>query len=272
MLTPQVLEKLKQEGNTIPIVVATNLSQEEDEKRAREITQKRGDQLKNERLLTNNKITLEDLYAQIQKGSIKELRVIIKSDVQGSLEAVRDSLEKIPNDQVRLRFIHSAVGDVNTSDVLLAQASNAIIIAFHVDIDARAQQELEKQPVDIRKYRIIYDAVNDMHNALEGLLEAKTKKKFVSRVEIREVFKLSRGIIAGCYVAKGRISRKATVDVLRNNEIIFSGNIASLKRFKDDVRDVMEGMECGIILNAFDKIEPGDIIEAYEIESIAQKL
>ncbi len=244
----------------------------ENEQRAREITRKREEQLKNQKLQAGSKITLEDLYAQIQKGALKELRVILKADVQGSMEALKDSLEKIPNDKVKLRFIHSGVGDVNASDVLLASASTAIIIAFHVDIDVRAKQELEKQPVDIRKYRIIYDAVNDMHNALEGLLEAKTKKKYISRVEIREVFKLTKGIIAGCYVTKGRVQRKANIDVVRNEEIVYSGTINSLKRFKDDVKDVMEGMECGITLSGFDKIQPGDIIEVYEIESIAQKL
>lgn len=245
----------------------------EDERVAREITAQRAEQLKNERLNATKKISLEDLYAQIQKGVIKELPVILKADVQGSAEAIKDSLEKIPSDKVKIKFIHIGVGDINASDVLLAVASKAIIIGFHVDIDVRARQELEKQPVDVRQYRIIYDAVNDMKNALEGLLEAKTRKKFMSRIEIREVFKLSKsGIVAGCYVQKGRVLRKAHVDVMRNSEIIHTGTISSLKRFKDDVKDVTEGMECGITVSGFDKYEPGDILEAYELESIAQKL
>lgn len=244
-----------------------------DEKIARDISFKRQEQFKSERMKVSSKISLEDLYAQIQKGEIKELNVVIKSDVQGSLEALKDSLGKIPNDKVKLRFIHTAVGDVNASDVLLALASKAIIIAFHVAIDVRAKQELEKHPVDVRQYRIIYDAVDDIKNALEGLLDAKAKKKFLSRIEVRQVFKLSRsGVIAGCYVLKGKVHRKAKIDVVRAEAVIYTGSISSLKRFKDDVRDVNEGMECGIGIEGFDKYEPGDIFEAYDLEMIAQKL
>ncbi len=243
------------------------------EKQAREITQRRLEQVKNKRLYAVPRITLEDLHSQMQKGAIKELNVVLKADVQGSLEALKDSLAKIPSDRVKVKFIHSAVGDVNASDVVLAAASQAIIIAFHVAVDDRAKEENERNLVDVREYRIIYDAVNDVKKALEGLLEAKIKKNFLSRIEIREVFKLSKhGIVAGCYVQKGKVHRKAKVDVLRNGEIIFSGSVSSLKRFKDDVRDVSEGMECGVTIEGFDKYQQGDIIEAYETESIAQKL
>ena len=245
----------------------------EDEKQAREITQRRQDQIKNKKLRATPRITLEDLHSQLQEGAIKELNVILKTDVQGSLEALKDSLEKIPSDKVKVKFIHSAVGDVNASDVLLAVASNAIVIAFHVGVDLRAKEEIEKELVDVREYRIIYDAVNDMKKALEGLLEAKIKKNFLSRIEIREVFKLSKqGIVAGCYVQKGKVHRKAKADIIRDGEIIFSGAIGSLKRFKDDVKDVSEGMECGVTINGFDKYKQGDIIEAYEVESIVQTL
>lgn len=245
----------------------------EDEKQAREIARRRQDLAKDKKLNAVSKVTLEDLHLQLQEGAVKELNVIIKSDVQGSLEALKDSLEKIPSDKVKIKFIHLAVGDVNASDVLLAVASKAIIIAFHVGVDSRAKKEIEKDIVDVREYRIIYDAVNDMRKALEGLLEAKTKKNFLSRIEIREVFKLSKqGTVAGCYVQKGKVHRKAHVDVIRDEEVIFSGVIGALKRFKDDVRDVTEGMECGIKLDGFDKYQQGDIIEAYEIESIAQTL
>jgi translation initiation factor IF-2 len=244
-----------------------------DERTARDITGKRQEEIKTRKFQLFQKITLEDLYSQIQKGAIKELNVIMKSDVQGSLEALKDSLERIPSDKIKLKFIHMGVGDVNLSDVLLAVASGAIIIAFHVSVEARAKRELELHPVDIREYRIIYDAVNDIRNALEGMLEAKTRKKSISRIEIRQVMKLSKaGIVAGCYVQKGRVSRKALVDVLRNDEVVYSGKISSLKRFKDDVREVTEGMECGITIDGFDKIEAGDIIEAFELEMIAQKL
>ncbi len=245
----------------------------ENEKIAREITVQKQEQIKMNKQQLFSKITLEDLYAQVKEGKIKELNVIMKADVQGSLEALIDSLGKIPSEEVHLKFIHTAVGDINASDVILADASNAIIIGFQVAVDSRAKQALENHPVDVRTYRIIYDAVNDVRNALEGLLEPKTKKKFLSRVEVRQVFNLSKsGIVAGSFVQKGKMLRKAHVDVIRNGEVVFTGTIASLKRFKDDVREVPEGMECGISINNYDKIEPGDILEAFELEKIARKL
>lgn len=244
----------------------------EDERQAREITMRRQEQFKNEKLSARQKMTLEDLYAQVQEGAIKELSVIIKADVQGSVEALKDSLQKIPSQEVKLRFIHTGVGDVNLSDVLLAVASKAVILGFHVGIESRARSELEKNPVDIRQYRIIYDAVNDVRKALEGLLEPRTRKKFTGRVEVRQVFKLTKGIIAGSYVLKGRVHRKDKLDILRNGSVVFSGAISSLKRFKDDVRDVNEGMECGIIIQGYTDVEVGDIFEIYELEEITRKL
>ncbi|HCI45403.1 MAG TPA: translation initiation factor IF-2 [Candidatus Omnitrophica bacterium] len=245
----------------------------EDERQAKDIAAKRQEQLKNRRLQMTSRVTLEDLYAQVQEGHIKELNVIIKADVQGSLEALKDSLAKIPSDKVKIKLIHAGVGDVNSSDVILAVASKAIIIAFHVDIDVRARKELEKDPVDVRQYRIIYDAVNDIRKALEGLLDAKLRKKFLGRVEIREVFKLSKqGTVAGCYVTKGRVTRKDHVDIVRNGEPVYTGTVSGLKRFKDDVKEVTEGTECGISFAGFAGFEAGDIIEAYEIEKIAQKI
>ncbi len=245
----------------------------DDEKQAKEITFQRQEELKNIRLQDKQKITLVDFYLQLQEGAIRELNVILKSDVQGSVEALKDSLEKIPSDKAKIKFIHVGVGDVNVSDVLLAVASQAIIIAFHVGIGSKAQERLEIDPVDVREYRIIYDAVNDIKNALEGLLEAKIKKHLISRIEVREVFKLSKqGIVAGCYVQKGKVRRKLNADIIRNGEIICTSKISSLKRFKDDVKEVTEGMECGITIDKFDKFQVGDLIEAYEIEQIAQKL
>ena len=273
---------VKEAGPSIPVEVLglSNVPEAgemfysiDNEKQAREITERRQEEIKDQRLHATPKVTLEDLHEQLQEGAIKELNVILKSDVKGSLEALKDSLEKIPSDRVKVRFIHSAVGDVNASDVLLALASKAIIIAFHVGVDARAKKEVEKELVDVREYRIIYDAVDDMKKALEGLLEAKIERHFLGRVEIREVFKLSKqGIVAGCYVQKGKVHRKAHADIVRDGDVIFSGVIGTLKRFKDDVRDVTEGMECGIKLDGFDKYEKEDVIEAYEVESIAQKL
>ncbi len=246
----------------------------QDEKQAREIALMRSEQLKKEKLMASSKrVTLEDLYSQIQEGSIKELNVILKADVQGSVEALRDSLEKIPSNEVKVKFIHTGVGDVNASDVILAVASNAIIIAFHVGIGPKAADDLEKQPVDVRQYRIIYDAVNDVRKALEGMLAPKMKRRDLSQIDVRQVFKLSKsGIIAGCYVTKGKVTRKSNIEVIRNGEVIFSGTISTLKRFKDDVREVAEGYECGVSINGFTDFQPGDKLVTFEIETIARTL
>ena len=224
-------------------------------------------------MLATAKISLEDLYNQIKDGHIKDLSVIIKADVQGSLEALREALSKVPNEEVRLKFIHMAVGDVNASDILLAVASKAIVIAFQVSIDAKAREAMEKTPVDVRQYRIIYDAVNDVRLALEGLLAPKLKRHFIGRAEIRNVFKLSKsGIVAGCFVQKGKIRTKLQAEVIRNGEVVFTGAISSLKRFKDDVKEVAEDFECGITVSNFNAIQVGDIIETFEVEQIARKL
>lgn len=245
----------------------------EDEQVARQITEKRRLQEKGRRLGASQRITLEDLYSQIQEGAVKELNVILKADVQGSLEALRDSLAKIPSEEVKVKFIHMGVGEINASDVILAVASNAIIIAFHVGVSPRAALELEKEPVDIREYRIIYDAVDDIKKSLSGLLAPKIKRTFLARVEVRQIFKLSRsGIIAGCFVVKGKVKRRDRAEVFRNDESIFDGQIATLKRFKDDVREVAEGYECGLTLDKFDGLQEGDIIEVYHVEEIARTI
>lgn len=245
----------------------------EDERQAKQVSESRAEQLKQEKFLSSRRITLEDLYSQIQQGKLRELNVILKADVQGSLEALKDSLEKIPSNEVKVKFIHTGVGDIGASDVILADASNAIIIGFHVSVGPKAEQELEKHPVDVRHYRIIYDAVNDVRKALEGLLEPKTKRIFLSRIEVRQVFKLSKsGTIAGCFVVKGKVTRKSKIDVIRSGKVVFSGTIGSLKRFKDDVREVGEGFECGIAVNGFDAYEPGDILETFNLETITRTL
>lgn len=245
----------------------------ESEKQARDIAANRAEKLKELRLSSQTRITLEDLYTNIQKGVVKELNVILKADVNGSLEAVRDSLLKIPSDEVRIKFIHAAVGEVNMSDVLLAKASNAIIIAFNMSVDAKAREEVEASGVEVRKYRIIYDAVNDLRQALEGLLAPKIKRKFLGRVEIRQVMKLSKsGMVAGSYVQKGKIRSRADIEILRNGQIVFTGKVGSLKRFKDDVKEVGEGFECGVTIGNYTEYQVGDIIEAFEIEEIARKL
>jgi len=245
----------------------------DDEKKAREICLKRQETEKQKQIQSSSKISLEDLYSKIKEGQIKELKIILKADVQGSLEALQDSLQKLATEEVKLNIIHSGIGAINTSDVVLAVASNAIIIGFHVDVVAQAKEQADKEGIDIRLYRIIYDAINEIKAALEGLLEPKIKKNFLGRVEIRQVFKLSKsGIVAGCFVQKGKINRNANVDLMRNGKKMYEGKLSSLKRFKDDAREVQEGFECGITLSNYNDIKSGDIIEAFEIEKIARKL
>ncbi len=245
----------------------------DDEKKAREICLQRQELEKQKQMQYTPRISLEDLYSKIKEGQIKELKIILKADVQGSLEALRDSLQKLPTEEVKLNVIHSGIGTINNSDVVLAVASDAVIVGFHVDIAPQAKEQAEKEGVDIHLYRIIYDAINEITSALEGLLEPKIKKRFLGQIEVRQVFKLSKsGIVAGCFVKKGEINRNANVDLIRNGQKIYEGKISSLKRFKDDVREVQEGFECGITLSNHDDIKTEDIIEAFEIEKITRKL
>ena len=246
-----------------------------EEKTAKELVLKRKEKEKLQQVKTVKRISLEDLHAQIKEGKIKELKIIIKADVQGSLGAIKDVLSKIDvtDAGIKIDFIHEGVGAVNSSDVVLAAASNALILGFHVDADERAKELVAKEGIDLRTYNIIYELANDIKSALEGMLEPKLKKVFLGRAEVKKVFKLSRsGTVAGCSVVKGKITRSCLVNLVRNGEAIFEGNISSLKRFKDDVREVAEGFECGISLNGFDSFAEGDTIEACEIEKIARKL
>lgn len=244
-----------------------------DEKQAKELVEIR---LEKERLLqikNAKKISLEDLYTQIKEGKLKELKIIIKADVQGSLAAIKDTIEKINISEIKLDIIHEGVGNINPSDIILAVASNALVLGFNVAQDERAKELSAKEGVDVRLYNIIYELANDIKQAVEGMLEPKLKKVFLGRVEVRKVFKLSRsGTVAGCFVVKGKINRHAVINLMRNGELAFEGKIGNLKRFKDDVREVAEGFECGITLAGFDNLQEGDIIEAYDIEKIARKL
>lgn len=219
------------------------------------------------------KLTLEGLQNQIKEGSIKELNVIIKVDVHGSLDALSKSLSELGNDNVKISIIHGAVGAINQSDVMLASASKAIIIGFGVKPDQNAKQIAEMEKVDIRLYSIIYDAISDIKNALEGLLAPTLLEKVTGKAEVRQVFHLSRqGTIAGSVVTEGKITRGTMVRLIRNSSIIHQGKIASLKRFKENVRDVETGHECGIGIDGYDAIEAGDIIECYSVEEVASKL
>jgi translation initiation factor IF-2 len=246
----------------------------EDEKRARQIALARQQKQKIADMARERKLTLDELYAKIKEGEIKELNIIIKGDVQGSVEAIKKALEGIIHPLVKVKVIHSSAGGINESDVMLASASNAIIIGFNVRPEPKAYQAAEKEGVDIRLYNVIYDAIEDVKKALEGLLEPTIKEKTIGRAEVRQLFPISRiGTVAGCYVIDGIISRTSDgIRVIRDNIVIYDGKISSLKRFKEDVREVQAGYECGILIENFNDIKVGDILENYIIEKIATKL
>ena len=239
----------------------------EDERLARELVEQRKQEAKEEQFKSYQKVTLDNLFSQIAEGDVKELPVIVKADVQGSVEAVRQSLEKISNDEVRVRVIHGAVGAVSESDVMLANASNAIIVGFNVRPDPVAKLSAERDGVDIRLYRIIYDAIEEITDAMKGMLAPKFREVEHARIEVRSVFKISNvGAVAGCYVTSGKVYRNDKVRVVRDGIIIADDEMASLKRFKDDAKEVAEGFECGITLNKFNDIKEGDIYETYIME------
>lgn len=244
-----------------------------DEKRAKEIASQRQQKLREAELAKHSKMSLEQLYDKIQKGEVKDLNAIVKADVQGSVEAVSESLRKLSTDAVRLNVIHSSVGAITETDVNLASASSAIILGFNVRPEPKASALAEKEGVDIRLYNIIYDAVEDIKKAMEGLLEPTLREKYLGRAEIREVFSVPKaGNVAGCYVQDGKMLRNAQVRLLRDNVVIYEGKMSSLRRFKDDVKEVATGYECGIGLENYNDIKIGDIIEAFEIEKVAATL
>ncbi len=245
----------------------------EDEKQAKSLIQSRVEKEKLQQIKEVKRISLEELHAQIAAGKIKELNLIIKADVQGSLEAIKDTLDKLNVSEIKINIMHMGAGNINTSDVILAVASDALLLGFNVSADEPAKELIAKEGLEVKIYNIIYELANDIKAAVEGMLDPKLKKVFVGRAEVRKMFKLTRsGLIAGCIVTKGKIQRNCLVTVLRNGAVAFEGKIASLKRFKDDVRDVAEGFECGIAIGGFDQLLEGDIIEAYDIEKIARRL
>ena len=246
----------------------------DDEKRARQIALSRQQKQRLAEIAKAGKLTLDEIYAKIKEGEIKELNIIIKGDVQGSVEAIKDALESITHPQVKVKVIHSTVGGINESDVMLATASSAIIIGFNVRPELKAYQIAEKEGVDIRLYNVIYEAIEDVRKALEGMLEPTFKEKTLGRAEVRQIFPVSRiGTVAGCYVLDGVISRASDgVRVIRNNIVVYESKIASLKRFKEDAKEVQTGYECGIMIENFNDIKVGDIFENYIIEKIATKL
>lgn len=245
-----------------------------DEKKARQIAMLRQQKHRLAEIAKAKKLTLDDLYSKIKEGAIKDLNIIIKGDVQGSVEALEDAFEHIVHPEVKVRVIHAFVGAINESDVMLAAASNAIIIGFNVRPESKAYHLCEREGVDMRLYNIIYEAIEDVKKALEGLLEPTFREKILGRAEVRETFQVSRlGTIAGCYVLDGTMSRASDgVRVLRDNIVAHEGKISSLKRFKEDVKEVQAGYECGIMIENFNDIKTGDILENYILEKIAGKL
>ena len=238
-----------------------------DERLARELVEQRLTEQKEEVFRAQTKVTLDNLFEQMQEGEMKELKIIVKADVQGSVEAVRQSLEKLTNEEVRVNIIHGAVGAVNESDVMLANASNAIIVGFNVRPDPVAEENAKRDGVDMRLYRIIYDCIEEIESAMKGMLAPKYRENFLGRAECRETYKISNvGIVIGGHVTSGKITRNALVRVVRDGIIVADDKVASLRRFKDDVREVADGYDCGITLEKFSDIKQGDVLEAYEME------
>ena len=238
-----------------------------DEKLARELVEQRKQKIKDEQFNAYKKVTLDTLFSTLEAGELKELNIIVKADVQGSVEALKQNLEKLSNDEVRVRVIHGGVGAIVESDVMLANASNAIIIGFHVRPDPTATAHAERDHVEMRMYSIIYDCIEDVQAAIKGMLAPKTREVDLGRAEVRRVFKLSSaGTIAGSYILSGKVSRNAKIRVVRDGIVIAEDSIASLKREKDDAKEVMTGYECGIGLDKFNDIKEGDILEAYIVE------
>ena len=243
----------------------------DDERMARELVEQRKQKEKDERNKNFHKVTLDNLFASIQEGEMKELSIIVKADVQGSVEALRSSLEKLSNDEVRVRVIHGAVGAINESDVMLAAASGAIIVGFNVRPDRVATESAAAQGVDMRMYRIIYDCIEEMEQAMKGMLAPKYREVILGHAEVRTTFRISGvGTIAGCYVQDGKIQRAAQVRIVRDGIVIHEGVLSSLKRFKDDVKEVASGYECGCGFENFNDIKEGDVFEAFVMEEIKQ--
>ncbi|WP_029543882.1 translation initiation factor IF-2 [Selenomonas sp. AB3002] len=273
-------DNVKKAGPSVPVEIlglndvpsAGDILAVLDEKQARSIAEARVERQRT-KLIKAKKVSLDDLFQQIQEGEIKDLNIVVKADVQGSVEALNSSLLSLnKNDEVRVAIVHSGVGAVNESDVMLASASNALIIAFNVRPDANARKMADNENIDIRTYRVIYDALNDVKDAMSGMLKPKYKEVIQGRVEIRKVMKFSKALVAGSYVLDGKIFNNSKIRIIRDNIEIFDGEIDSLRRFKDEVKEVAAGYECGISIVDFRDFQEGDIIEAYTMEEIATSI
>ena len=273
-------KKIEQAGPSVPVEITglaevpspgDEFSVVSDERMARQLVEQRKQKIKDDANKLNQKVTLESLFSKLQEGEMKELNLIVKADVQGSAEAVKASLEKLSNDEVRVRVIHAGVGAINESDILLASTSNAIVIGFNVRPNELAQAAAKRDKVDMRMYRVIYDAINEITDAMKGMLAPKFREAIIGHAEVRQTYKVSAiGTIAGCYVKDGKITRDASVRVLRDNIVIHEGKLGSLQRFKDAVKEVAAGYECGMSIEKFNDIKEGDIFECFVMEQIKE--
>jgi translation initiation factor IF-2 len=236
-----------------------------DEAKARQVAEFRHGKQRESELVKSSKVSLDELYSQIKAGDVKELRVVLKADVQGSVEAVSEALNRMSTGDVKLKVLHGSVGGITESDILLAAASNAIVIGFNVRPESKGAALAAKEGVDVRLYTIIYEVVADVRAAMEGLLEPTYREQVFGRVEIRQIFNIAGvGTIAGCSVTEGKISRGNPVRLLRDHVVVHEGKLASLKRFKDDVREVSSGYECGLSLEGYQDLKQGDVLESFE--------
>ncbi len=271
-------KRIKQAGPSTPVEIlgfsdvpeaGDILFDVEDEKFAKQVVEERKNKIKESQITSAQKVSLDELFDKIKEGELKDLNIIIKADVQGSVEAVKQALTKLSNDEVRIRAIHSGVGAITESDIMLASASNAVVIGFNVRPEPTARAAAEKEKIDIRLYRIIYDAIEDMEAAIKGMLEPKYREAVIGHAEIRTIFKVPGvGSVAGCYVADGKVTRNSHTRLIRDGVVVHEGRIQSLKRFKDDVKEVNAGYECGIGIENFNDIKEGDIIEAFIMEEV----
>jgi len=245
----------------------------ENERLARQMVQGRENESREARMKTTSRgVTLEALYRQIQQGEIKDLNIIVKADVQGSVEAVRQSIERLQNEEVRVIVLHAGVGNVGESDILLASASQAVVLAFNVKVDIQAKRAAADEGVEIKSYKIIYDLIEDVQAALEGMLKPVYREVILGHATVRATFKLPRsGVVAGCYVNDGKVARGAQARISRGKQLIHTGEIDSLKHLKEDVREMAAGFECGILLDDFNDFQEGDVIEAFQMEQVSRR-
>ena len=276
IMTNEKGQTLKTAGPSVPVEI-TGLAEVpaagddfdavSDERLARQLVEQRKQKAKEAQFNAASKVTLDNLFSHLEDGDMKELNIIIKADVQGSVEAVRESLEKLSNEEVRVKVIHGGVGAINESDVMLAGTSGAIIVGFNVRPDSVAKATAERDGVDIRTYRVIYDCIEEVTAAMKGMLAPKTREVQLGQIEVRNTYKISNvGTVAGCYITDGKVTRNAFIRVVRDGIVLAEDKIASLRRFKDDVKEVAQGYECGITLEKYGDVKEGDVFEAFIIE------